>query len=452
MNEKDKYDKAQKIIDRDKKVISPASRMPYYPFVIRKGEGALMEDVNGNKYIDFLTSAAALNTGHCHPKVVNAIKKQASKFLNYTSAYMYYENMVELAEELIRITPGSFAKKVSFGLTGSDANDGAIKLARIFTNRKKIIAFLRSYHGSTYGALSLSAISLNMRRKLGPCLPEIYHIPFPDCYRCSFNQKFPDCNLACLEYFKMLMENLIPPEEIAAIIIEPIQGDAGIIIPPESYLPALKKICEKYGILFIAEEVQTGFGRSGKWFAIEHWNVEPDIILLGKGIASGMPLSAIVARKEIMDSWEAPAHLFTMGANPVSCAAGLATIKVINEENLIERAQEMGNYILEKCKELKREHEIIGDVRGKGLLIGIDLVKDRKTKIRASVEAAKIIWQCWKKGLILTFFSQSVLRIAPPLIINKDQVDQAIDIIDQSIKEVSQGLVSDEILDVIKGW
>jgi len=450
--DKKKVDKAQNIISRDEKVISPVSRMPYYPFVIQRGKGALMEDVNGKKYIDFLSSAAALNTGHCHPKVVDAIKKQVSQFINYTSAYMYYENMVELAEELIQITPGSFSKKVAFGLTGSDANDGAIKLARIFTNRKKIIAFLRSYHGSTYGALSLSAISLNMRKKLGPCLPEIYHIPFPDCYRCPFNHHYPDCHLACLEYFKMLMGNLIPPDEIAAVIIEPIQGDAGIIIPPDPYLPALKHICEEMGILFIAEEVQSGFGRSGKWFAIEHWGVEPDIILLGKSIASGMPLSAIVAKKEIMDSWEAPAHLFTMGGNPVSCAAALATIEVIKEEHLIEKAQEMGDYIVKRFKELQEKHKMIGDVRGKGLLIGVDLVKDRTTKTRAAKDAAKIIWRCWEKGLILTFFSQSVLRIAPPLVIKKSEVDQALDILEQSIIEVENGLISDEVLEKIKGW
>ena len=257
--------------------------------LFKKGEVAIMEDVDGHKYIDFLTSAAALNTEHCHPSVKNAIKEQVDRFLNYTSAYMYYENMVELAEELIQITPGSFPKKVAFGLSGSDAdaNDGAIKLARIYTNRPKVVTFLRSYHGSTYGALSLSAISLNMRKRLGPCLPDIYHIPFLDCFRCPLNHHYPDCNLACLEYLKMLMKNLIPPEEVAAIIIEPIQGDAGIIVPPNPYMPALKQLCEDNGILFIAEEVQTGFGRSGKWFASEHWHVDPDIILLGKSIASG---------------------------------------------------------------------------------------------------------------------------------------------------------------------
>jgi len=447
-----KLTESLKIIQQDEEVISPASRMPYYPFVMKRGEGATIEDIDGNRYLDFLSSAAVLNTGHAHPRVVKAIKEQVDNFTNYTSAYMYYKNLVELAQELVQITPGKMAKKVSFGLSGSDANDGAIKLARSFTKRQKIIAFLRSYYGSTYGAISLSAISLNMRRNMGPFLPEIYHVPYPDCYRCPFKLKPTNCNLSCLDYFKMMLDTLIPVEEVAAIIVETIQGDAGVIVPPEKYLPALKKICEDNSILFIAEEVQTGFGRTGKWFAIEHWGIEPDVILLGKAIASGMPLSAIVAKKEIMDSWDAPAHLFTMGGNPVSCAAALATISVIEEEKLVERSKEMGDYIQSRFNELKKEHELIGDVRGKGLLIGVDLVSNRENKQRAEKEAAKVCWSCWEKGLILTFFSKSVLRIAPPLVITRKEVDYALEIIEKSIKDVEEGKISDQVLEKICGW
>lgn len=447
-----KLTESLKIIKQDEEVISPASRVPYYPFVMKRGKGAIVEDIDGNRYIDFLSSATALNTGHAHPRVVRAIKEQVNNFTNYTTAYMYNQNQVELAQELVQITPGNRTKKVSFGLSGSDANDGAIKLARIFTKRQKIIAFLRSYHGSTYGAISLSAISLNMRRNIGPFLPEIYHVPYPDCYRCPFKLVPSNCNLSCLDYIKTVLDTLIPAEEIAAVIIEPIQGDAGIIIPPDKYLPALKKICEDNNILFIADEVQTGFGRTGKWFAIEHWGIEPDVILLGKAIASGMPLSAIVAEKEIMDSWKAPAHLFTMGGNAVSCAAALATISVIKEERLIEKSKEMGNYIKARFNELKKEHKLIGDVRGKGLLIGVDLVTDRETKQRAEKEAAKVCWRCWEKGLILTFFSKSVLRIAPPLVITKKEVDLALDIIEKSIKDMEEGKISDQALEKICGW
>jgi len=443
---------AFKIIKQDKEIISSASRVPYYPFVMKRGEGATVEDIDGNRYIDFLSSAAALNTGHTHPKVVRAIKEQVDNFTNYTTAYVYNKNQIELAQELVQITPGDMIKKVSFGLSGSDANDGAIKLARSFTKRQKIIAFFRSYHGSTYGALSLSAISLNMRKDMGPFLPEIYHVPYPDCYRCLFRLEPTNCNLFCLDYIKTVLDTLIPPEEIAAVIIEPIQGDAGIIVPPKNYLSNLKNLCEDNGILFIAEEVQTGFGRTGKWFAVEHWGIEPDVILLGKAIASGMPLSAIVAKKEIMDSWKAPAHLFTMGGNAVSCAAALATISVIKEEKLVEKSTEIGGYIKTRFNELKKEHELIGDVRGKGLLIGVDLVSDRETKQRAEKEAAKICWRCWEKGLILTFFSKSVLRIAPPLVITKKEVDIALDIIEESIKDVEEGKISDQVLKKISGW
>lgn len=447
-----KLTESLRIIKQDEEVISPASRVPYYPFVMKRGEGATVEDIDGNRYIDFLSSAATLNTGHTHPRVVRAIKEQVDNFTNYTTAYMYNKNQVELAQELVQITPGNRTKKVSFGLSGSDANDGAIKLARSYTKRQKIIAFLRSYHGSTYGAISLSAISLNMRRNIGPFLPEIYHVPYPDCYRCPFKLVPSNCNLSCLNYIKTMLDTLIPAEEVAAIIIEPIQGDAGIILPPKNYLSNLKNLCEDNSILFIAEEVQTGFGRTGKWFAVEHWGIEPDVILLGKAIASGMPLSAIVAKKEIMNSWKAPAHLFTMGGNAVSCAAALTTISVIKEEKLVERSKEIGDYIKVRFNELKKEHELIGDVRGKGLLIGVDLVSDRETKQRAEKEAAKICWRCWEKGLILTFFSKSVLRIAPPLVITKKEVDIALDTIEESIKDVEEGKISDQVLKKISGW
>lgn len=447
-----KVNRSFEIIKQDESIISPNSRVPYFPLVVKRGKGSIVEDVDGNRYIDFLSSAAVTNTGHAHPKVVKAIKDQVNNFINYTSVYMYNENLVELAQELLKIIPGDAAKKVSFGLSGSDANDGAIKLARNFTKRQKIIAFLRSYHGSTYGALSLSAISLNMRRNMGPFLPEIYHVPYPDCYRCPFKLKLSNCKQYCLEYIKIMFNTLIPAEEVAAIIIEPIQGDAGIIVPPKDYLSNLKKLCENNGILFIAEEVQTGFGRTGKWFAVEHWGIEPDVILLGKAIASGMPLSAIVAKKEIMNSWNPLAHSFTMGGNLVSNAAALATIAVIKEEKLIEKSKEMGDYIQNRLHELKKEHELIGDVRGRGLLIGVDLVTDRETKERAVKEAAKICWRCWERGLILTFFSKSVLRIAPPLVITKKEVDNALDIIEKSIKDLEEGKISDQVLKNICGW
>ena len=447
-----KFTESLKIVKQDKEVVSPASRIPYYPFVMKRGEGATVEDIDGNRYIDFLSSAATLNTGHCHPKIVEAIKNQTEQFIFYTPAYMYHKPLVDLAQKLIKITPGNFPKKVSFGLSGSDANDGVIKLARAYTGRPKIISFIRSYHGSTYGAISLSAISLNMVRKIGPLLPEIYHMPFPDAYRNPLGGVPRDAGRDCLNYLRYAFENYLPPDEVAAVIIEPIQGDAGIVVPLKDYMQQLFALCKENGILFISEEVQTGFGRTGKWFGIEHFGIEPDLIIVGKALASGLPLSALIGRAEIMDSLEAPAHLFTTAGNPVCCAAALATISVIKEEKLVERSKEMGDYIKARFNELKKEHELIGDVRGKGLLIGVDLVTDRGTKQRAEKETAKICWCCWEKGLILTFFSKSVLRIAPPLMITKKEVDLALDIIEESIKDVEEGKISDQVLKKICGW
>lgn len=439
-------------VEEDKKVISPASRVPYYPLVVDHAKGCTVVDADGNEYLDFLASAAALNTGHCHPKVVAAIKQQADKFIHYTPAYMYHEPLVRLAQKLVSITPGTFPKQVAFGLSGSDSNDAAIKLARAYTGRSKIISFIRSYHGSTYGSISLTAVSLNMRRKIGPLLPEIEHLPYPDCYRCPFGHRQPNCDLHCLEYIKFAFANYIPAEEVAAIIIEPIQGDAGIIVPPVAYMQGLHQICKENGILFVAEEVQQGFGRTGRWFSIEHFGIEPDMVILGKAIAAGMPLSALVARKEIMQAWEPPAHLFTTSGNPISCAAALANIEVIEEEGLLEHAKNLGQYAQTRFQELQNSYDLIGDVRGIGLSVGVDLVVDRETRERAYKEAAKVCYRAWEKGLLLSFFSGSVLRIQPPLVMKEEEMEQGLAIIEEALADLVAGKISDEVLETVKGW
>ena len=444
--------KCMRVVEEDKRYISPSARIAYYPLAVAKAEGAKVWDVDGNEYIDFLCGAAVTNIGHRHPRVVSAIKEQCDKFIHNTLAYSYYELAVELAKKLGEITPGSFPKKVAYGLSGSDANDGAIKLARSYTGRTKIIAYLMSYHGTTYGAISLSGITLRMRRRLGPFLPEIYHVPYPDCYRCLFKLSYPECGLHCLDYIETLMETIIPPEETAAVFIEPIQGDGGVIVPPDEYLPRLQKLCRDHGILFVDEEVQTGFCRTGRWFAANHWNLEPDIMIIAKAFASGMPISALIAKDEIMDSWEAPAHLFTAEANPLSCAAALATIGVMEEERIAERAERMGEYAMKRFREMMDEHELIGDVRGKGLLIGVDLVKDRRTKEPAREETLKVDWRCWEKGLILIHFGKSVLRIAPPLTISQEELDKGLNIIEEAITDVEKGRVPDEVLKLMIGW
>lgn len=444
--------KSLDLVKEDEKVLSPSSRMPYFPLVIKKGYGAIIEDIDGNEYLDLLSSAGALNVGHSHPKVVEAIVEQVRNFIHYTPVYTYHEPLVKLAQKLTQITPGDYKKKVAFGLSGSDANDGMIKLARSHTGRSKIISFIQAYHGATYGAISLSALSLNMRRKIGPMLPDIHHIPYPDCYRCVFGQKRETCNMECLKQLEIAFQYYIPADEVAAVIMEPIAGDAGLVVPPEEYVKKLRELCRQKGILFVSEEVQQGFGRTGRWFGIEHFGVEPDAVILGKSIASGMPLSAIVAREEIMQSWEAPVHVFTTAGSPTSCSAAIATIEVIEQEGLIERARILGEYVKERFEMMKEKYELIGDVRGLGLSIGVDLVKDRNTKEKAKEAAAKICYRCWEKGIILTFFATNVLRVQPPLIITREQMDRAIDIVEEAIVDYVDGKISDEVLETAKGW
>jgi len=446
--------KCRAVVARDREVISQACRMAYYPLVVSKASGARIWDLDGNEYLDFLSGAATTNIGHCHPKVVEAIEDQAHRFIHNTLGYSYYELPVVLAERLVELTPGSFSKRVSFSLSGSDANDGAMKLARAATGRPKILSFLGSYHGTTYGALTLSGIGLNMKRRLGPFVPEVYHVPYADCYRCYFGLEYPSCGMRCVEYIKTLFETLIPPEEVAAFILEPIQGDSGVIIPPREFWPEIKELCEEYGILFIDEEVQTGFARTGKMFAIEYWGVEPDAVISAKPIASGLPMGVIVSRKELMERWKVPAHLFTTQANPVVCAAAIATLDVIEQENLVERAQWLGESVTKRFMEIKERFDLVGDVRGRGLLIGIDLVRDRETREPARNEALKVAWRAWEKGLVMISFGRygNVLRIAPPLTIRENELEVALEIVEKSIEDVSEGRVPDSVLQEMSAW
>lgn len=446
------HDKSLGIIERDNKVYSQFARIPYFPLSIKKGFGAIIEDLDGNQYIDMLSGASSLNTGHCHPRIVQVMKDQLDNYISYISAYIYSEPLVHLGEELCKITPGDFEKKVAFGLSGSDACDGVIKLARAFTGRSKIISFIGAYHGSTYGALSLSAMSLNMKRKIGPMLPDIEHIKYPNCYRCDYKCNAETCELECLNDFKTALNSYLPVEEIAAILMEPIAGDCGLVVPPKRYMEAIYKLCKENGILFVSEEIQQGFGRTGKWFCIEHYDIVPDIILMGKSMASGAPLSAIVGRKEIMDSLDAPAHVFTMSGHALSCVAALETINVIRDEKLIEKSTELGEYVRSRFEDMKERYEIIGDVRGLGLSIGVDLVVDRKTKVGNKVAAAKICYRAWENGVILTFLANGVLRIQPPLVISIEELDKALDIIEESIIEYLNGEICDEVLNFAKGW
>lgn len=409
-----------------------------------------MRDIDGNSYIDFSASAAALNTGTCHPKVVQAIKEQAEKLLCYTIGYMYEAASVELAEKLVSITPGDFKKKVAYGLSGSDAIDGAIKFARKYTGRSEIISFLTSYHGCTYGALSASAISLNMRRGIGPMLPGFHHFAYPICETCEWKETPEDCSLRCLEQIKNAFQLYLPPEETAAVIFEPIGGDVGIVIPPARYVRALAELCRENGILFVSDEVQQGMGRTGRWFSIEHFGVVPDIIATAKSLASGMPLSALIMREEIADSLRDPGHCFTLAANTVCCRAALATISVIEDEELMLRSERMGAKITDKLGEIRRRIPIFGETRALGLTIGQDIIKRDGSPDRDA--CAKICYRAWEKGLILTFLGQNTLRIQPPLVITDKEAEAGLEILAEAAEDYMNGKIGDEVLSFAKGW
>jgi len=429
--------KAREILERDEKVISP-SYVRFYPLVVESGRGCIIRDVDGNEYIDFNSGLVCMNVGHNHPKVIEALKKQLERFLHYSNTDFYYREVVDLAERLCEITPGKFEKKVYYGNSGTEAVEAAIKLAKWHTRKPRFIGFISAFHGRTTGSLSFTASKPVQRRYFFPLMPGVTHVPYPYCYRCPFKQTFPDCNYWCVDFIdEYVLQKYVPPEEVAAILFEPIQGEGGYVVPPEGYFQRLKKLADKYGILLIDDEVQAGMGRTGRWFAIEHWEVEPDIICMAKALASGLPLGATIARAKIMD-WEGGSHASTFGGNPLSCVAAMAVIDTIKEQNLLENAARQGNYIMKRLRELAEQSEIIGDVRGKGLMIGVEIVEDKDSKKPAPNLAKEIMMRSWKRGVAIITCGVSTLRIAPPLIITRELVDAALEIVEDTIKEVER--------------
>ena len=433
--------KSQKIIEKDKKYFAEAGRVPYYPFVVDHAKGSRITDVDGKEYIDLLSSASALNLGHRPQKVVDAIIDQTQRFIHYTPGYSHHKPLTELAERLAKLTPGDFAKKVSFGLSGSDASDGLIKFARAYTGRQNIITFENSYHGSTYGAISLSAISLNMRRKIGPFLPGVYHIPFPDNYRGMYGQKDPLSAEDYLAPLKSMLHSYLPGEEVAAVVVETLQGDGGLLEPVPGYFEKLYDICQEYGILFCVDDVQQGLGRTGKWSSIEHFNVVPDLVTYGKSLAGGLPLSAIVGRAEIMDSLGSIGHVFTTGANPVCCQAALAVLDTMEEENILQASLDKGDQARARMATWLEDYNFVGDVRGLGLSIGIEIVKDPDQKEKDAQAALKITNRCYEKGVLIITLAGNVLRFQPPLNISQEDLDQALTIIEESLADYQAGLL-----------
>jgi 4-aminobutyrate aminotransferase len=440
----------EEIVERYSRVISRASHVTYVPIVPYRAENALVWDIEGREYIDFLADAAVQNAGHNNPRVVETVKKTADRLLHFTFIYGFPVEPLLLAEKLREIAPLEGAK-VAFGLSGSDANDGAIKFARAYTGRRSIIGYLRSYYGSTYGAMSVTGLDFEVRSKVGQ-LSDVHFIPFPNCYRCPFGKEPGKCRMECISFLKEKFEGEVHAEGTAALIAEAIQGDAGMVVPPENYFKKVKKILDEHGILLVVDEVQSGLGRTGKWFAIEHFGVEPDIITLAKPLGGGLPISAIVGREEIMDSLPPLGHAFTMAGNPVASAAALAVIEEIEEKNLLERAETLGERAKRRLERMKKRHELIGDVRGLGLMLGVDLVKDRETKERAYEEAKKVVWRAYELGLIVAFLQGNVLRIEPPLTIEEEVLDEGLDKLEEAIEDVEEGRVPDEVAERVQGW
>lgn len=429
--------KARELVKKDEEFISP-SYGRFYPLVVESGKGCIVKDVDGNEYIDFNSGLVCLGVGHNHPKVVAAIKSQCDRFLHYSNTDFFYREVVDLAEKLAQITPGSPEKKVCFGNSGAEAIEAAVKLAKWHTRRQLFIGFTGAFHGRTVGSLSFTASKPTQKRYFFPLMPGVTHVPYAYCYRCPYKLTYPECHYWCVDFIdEYVLQKYVPPEDTAAIVFESIQGEGGYVVPPPEYFQRIKKLADKYGLLLIDDEVQSGMGRTGKWFAIEHWGVEPDILCTAKALASGLPLGAAIAKAKIMD-WVAGSHASTFGGNPLSCVAADAVIEIVKEEKLLENAAKQGAYIMKRLGELKEQSEIVGDVRGKGLMIGMEIVEDKESKKPAPQKVTDIIMRSWKRGINVISCGASTIRVAPPLIITRDLIDSAVDIIGDSVREVGK--------------
>lgn len=423
--------KAREMIERDRKVISP-SYPRSYPFVMDHGKGSEVWDVDGNRFLDFMGGIAVVATGYSHPQVVKAIQEQAEKFVHISSDF-YHENWIRLGEKLNKIAPFEEDALSFMTNSGTEAVEAAIKLARYHTKRSNFIGFTGAFHGRTMGAVTFTASKAKYHSGFYPLMNGVTHAPYPNPYRPVLERrKGEDYGDAVVRYIEQeIIAQILPAREIAGILVETIQGEGGYIVPPEGFYPALRKLCDKYDILLILDEVQCGMGRTGKWWAIEHFGVEPDIVTSAKGIASGMPLGACIARKSVMD-WEIGAHGNTYGGNPVSCAASLATIDLL-EKGFMKNAKEVGEYAMDALEEIKARHPSIGDVRGKGLMIGVEFVKDRETREPAKELTDRLTDLAFERGLLTLSCGQSVIRIAPPLSISKSEMDEGLKLFEDAL-------------------
>jgi 4-aminobutyrate aminotransferase len=395
----------------------------------------MVEDVDGNRFLDFMAGIAVSSTGYGHPKVVAAVKEAADRFLHICGSDFYYESMAVLCERLAKVAPGSSKKRVFLTNSGTEAVEAAIKLARHATRRTAIIAFRGAFHGRTTGAVTLTSSKARQHAGFGPLLPDVHHVPFAYRYRCQFCSDEAACNRGCVDVIeKELFTRHLDPHDVAAIFFEPIQGEGGYIVPPPGYLPALRELCDRHGILLVADEVQSGVGRTGKMFACEHEGVEPDILLTAKGLGSGMPIGAMIS-KESVTTWQTGSHGSTFGGNPVCCAAALATLDLV-EGGLMANAARMGDRLMTRVSRLMEKHQCIGDVRGRGLMVGVEFVKDRTTREPAPELVHDLVQRAFRQGLLLLGAGRSTLRLAPPLVVDEHDVNTAMEMIDACLAEL----------------
>jgi 4-aminobutyrate aminotransferase len=430
---------AKRVLEGDQKFISP-SYTRSYPMVAKSGRGIVVTDVDGNEFFDFSAGIAVTSTGHCHPDVVAAIQKQAGELIHMSGTDFYYENMVQLAERLSTIAPMKGPHRVYYGNSGAEAIECALKLARYHTKRQNVIAFFGAFHGRTMGALSLTASKPQQRRRFSPLVPGVTHVRYPDVYRAGVGTQEADSfALGCARFIEeKLFKTTLAPEEVAAIFVEPVQGEGGYVVAPTIFMQELRRICDRHGIMLVVDEVQSGVGRTGKWFAVEHTGVEPDMVCMAKGIASGMPLGITLTKAEIMD-WIPGSHASTFGGNPVAVAAALATLDVIEREHLIENSSEVGAHILRRMADWPSKLKLVGDVRGRGLMVGVEIVKDKQTREYGSAERDRIVEMAFERGVLFLGCGPSTVRICPPLVVTKDEADVAVDVLQECIKEVGKG-------------
>jgi 4-aminobutyrate aminotransferase len=441
----------EEFYDSDNKLISDALKLRFYPFAAESGEGCRLRDVEGKEYLDFTAGWALANTGYSHPHVKQAVIEQLNRTTFASLISGMHEPALRLAEKLIELVPGDFRKKVWFGLCGSDASETVGRLLPLATGKRRMVSFIGAYHGSTAASMAMSAHTAQTQFIGGG---HVVKVPYANPYRCPFGDDVGDSAEVAIRFLEdYIFKTICPPDDVAAVIVEAVQSDGGDVVPPRNFLPMLEDVCRRHDIYLVVDDVKIGMGRTGEMFSFQHSNVTPDAVILGKSLGGGLPLSAVVARQEILDVGPALA-LFTASGNALSCTAALATIEAIEQDGLVENARQVGAYLHDKLRALQDKHRLVGDVRGLGMIQGVELVKDRHTKEPASTEAAKVVYRAFELGLLLFYVGMfsNVLEITPPLILTEAEADEGVAILDQALSDVEAGKVSDEAIARYAGW